>query len=137
MTATTAASPSQSTEPIPTFAVSALPSSSTTAAPTAAPPPSLAREREAPRTDLRRERELVDAARAALARGNASEALGLLERHAATFPAGQLAEERDVLRVQSLVAAGRRGDAEAHANAFKRAHPNSPFLPAVDAALEK
>ena len=52
--------------------------------------------------DLRRERELIDAARAALVRGNAKEALSLLGSHVQKYPRGQLIMEREALRKHAL-----------------------------------
>jgi hypothetical protein len=89
------------------------------------------------RGDLTRERELLDAARASLSRSNPNDAIAAAERHAQRWPHGYLVEERDVVWVQALVAAGRRGEAERKALLFRRSFPNSVLTPAVDAALKR
>ena len=87
-------------------------------------------------SDLVREREVIDAARAALARGRPADALVTATRHAERWPHGRLAEEREVIAIQALAASGRRAEAaERRAAAFKRAFPSSMLIPAVDAAF--
>lgn len=85
--------------------------------------------------DLVREREVIDAARAALARGRPADALSATTRHAERWPRGHLAEEREVIAIQALAGLGRRVEADRRATAFKRAFPSSMLIPAVDAAL--
>lgn len=85
--------------------------------------------------DLTRERELLDVARASLGRGNAAEAIAAAERHASKWPRGQLAEEREVIWIQALVAAGQRDEADRRAARFRSGFPSSVLTPAVDAAL--
>ena len=60
---------------------------------------------------LGRERALLDQARTALMNGDARSALAALDRHRRAFPEGRLEEERDVLRVQGLLASGRATEA--------------------------
>jgi hypothetical protein len=86
-------------------------------------------------TDLSGERTLVDRARAALARGDPPSALDAIAKHQTAFPRGQLAEEREALAVQALVAAGRVQEAADRAGRFRKAYPTSVFLPVVDEAL--
>lgn len=88
-----------------------------------------------PRGDLAKERELLDVARAALARGRSADALAAAELHAAKWPRGALLEEREVVLIQALAAAGRRTEAEAKAEQFRKWFPQSMLLPAVDATL--
>jgi hypothetical protein len=88
------------------------------------------------RGDLVREREVLDAARAALAHGQPDDAIVALQEHARRWPHGQLAEEREVVLIQALVAAGRTSEAQARAARFHQAFPKSIFAPAIDAALE-
>ena len=83
---------------------------------------------------LGRERALLDQARAALVSGDPQAALGTLERHRRGFPDGRLAEERDVLRVKALFAAGRTTEAREAAASFLRKHPASLFRSAVEDA---
>ena len=85
---------------------------------------------------LAAERKLVEMARTALARGQADGALAAIHRHARQFPTGQLAEERDSLLVQALVAKGEFARAREQATRFHRQHPRSLFSPVVDQALQ-
>ncbi|WP_438041963.1 hypothetical protein [Sorangium sp. So ce128] len=83
----------------------------------------------APTFVLSDELRLIDAARAALARGDAPLALRLTAEHAARFPGGSLAIERDVLRVDALLAGGRIAEAASHACAFAARSPRSTQAP--------
>lgn len=89
-------------------------------------PPQPEPPQPAPLPSLERELALLRAARDALARADADAALTALAEHAAEFPAGHLREERLVLRVEALCAAGSRADARREATSFAQAHPNSP-----------
>ncbi len=84
---------------------------------------------------LAAERAFLERARTALARGRPAEAYQATLEHELDYPHGQLAEERQVLEIQSLVALGRRTEAEKIAAAFRVSHPRSLLLPAVDEAL--
>ncbi|MGH7329144.1 MAG: hypothetical protein ACREJX_12410, partial [Polyangiaceae bacterium] len=77
-------------------------------------------------TTVDAEAALLRNADAALKRGDASGALALVDQHAAQFPNGILAEERDAERVVVLCALGRTDEARAAGAAFLRAHPRSP-----------
>ncbi|WP_394835165.1 hypothetical protein LVJ94_52570 [Pendulispora rubella] len=85
--------------------------------------------------DITREREVLDAARAALARGRPEDAIAAAERHAQKWPRGYLVEEREAVLIQALALGGRRDEAERRANTFRKAYPQSILLPAIDAAL--
>jgi outer membrane protein assembly factor BamD (BamD/ComL family) len=85
---------------------------------------------------LAAERSLLDEARSALRAGDASGALRDLDLHAQRFPAGILAEERDAMTVEALVAAGRADDARAAGARFRGAHPGSLLQPMVEDALK-
>jgi len=85
---------------------------------------------------LAAERNLIEMARTALARGRVDGALATLHRHARRFAKGQLAEERDSLQVQALVAKGDFAQAHERATRFRSQHPSSLFQPAVDQALQ-
>lgn len=74
---------------------------------------------------LAAELALVDAAKRALAAGDAALALDRLGAHARDFRRGQLAEERQALRVEALCAAGKRPQARAEATLFLREYPAS------------
>ena len=85
---------------------------------------------------LAAERNLIEMARTALARGRVDGALALLRRHARQFPKGQLGEERDSLLIQAWVAKGDHAQARERAASFRRHHPTSLFLPAVEQAMQ-
>ena len=72
------------------------------ARPVAPPAPEPPRA-EPPLDTLGEERGLLDRARQDISRGLLAEAAALLERHAAEFPSGQLAEEREALFIRLLV----------------------------------
>lgn len=79
----------------------------------------------APTNDLSAEVALIDAAKAALDRGDAGAALTSLDQHAAKFPSGQLTEARRATRVRALCKAGKTAEAETEAAALKRDFPSS------------
>jgi hypothetical protein len=119
------------------------PAAAATAAETRAAPSSSAASRAALPPDagastadpeLAKERALVQMARTALLQGQSAAALAALDQHAREFPRGRLGEERDALVVQALAAAGRRDEARARAEQFRKAHPKSILLPVVEAA---
>lgn len=88
-----------------------------------------------PALGLDAELSLLRRARAALP-GAPQQALQLLAEHRRRFPAGHLAEERTLLRVQALCAAGQRDRARAAARSFARAYPDSPHTPTIAATCE-
>ncbi|HVH46000.1 MAG TPA: hypothetical protein VM925_26810, partial [Labilithrix sp.] len=84
---------------------------------------------------LAAERALLDVARSALARGEASEALRAAERHASEYPNGALVEEREAIAIKALVALSRRDEARVRAAAMERRFPNGLMLHAVKNAV--
>jgi hypothetical protein len=94
-----------------------------------------AKAERAPELSLAAERRLLDAARAALVAGDPKGGLNKLASHAKQFPRGALAEEREALSVDALVAAGRYDDAKRHGEAFHARFPGSLFAASVAAAL--
>lgn len=122
--------------PVPALAavpIDALPSA--TDAPVARPSPST---RDAERKSaLDAERTLLETARTALLRGDPTHALAALDEHRARFPRGQLTEERESLAVYALVAAGRKDDARARAEGFRRAFPTSLQRASVEALVDR
>jgi len=80
------------------------------------------------------ELELLQRAQSAYTRREFSGALALLAEHARRFPRGHLAEERDALRVRSLLGAGRVEEAHRAALVFRVRFPRSVLLPRVDSA---
>jgi TolA-binding protein len=95
------------------------------------PPPASAR---APRArdqgpDISAELALLDGASRALASGNASIALDVLERYDHEHPRGALRLEAAVLRVEALAASGQTEPATQRASELLRRHPQSPLAP--------
>jgi len=70
------------------------------------------------------EATLIKGARSAL-ETSPQQALALLTQHAALYPKGVLAEEREVLRIRALKNTGRQGEAETEEQKFRKAHPES------------
>jgi hypothetical protein len=122
-------------ESLPTLSAGAPSAPSPTTAPPSNPSTSIAPRPSSSAGDLTRERELLDAARAALERGRPNDAVAAAREHAQKWPRGYLAEEREVVLIQALVAAGSQPDAERRAAQFHRSFPKSILGPAVDAAV--
>jgi len=78
------------------------------------------------------ESELLERARAG-ARSDPAATLALVAEHASRFPSGPLTQEREVIAITALVAAGRTAEAHARAERFFAAFPGSPHLRRVDA----
>jgi hypothetical protein len=79
---------------------------------------------------------LLEQARSALRDGADRAALQALAEHERRFPAGKLAEEREVLQIESLARADRGAEARARAQLFRERFPDSLLLPAVQSALD-
>jgi TolA-binding protein len=130
--------PPPATEPSPAatanVAVEPAAAQRPTAAPgrARAPGPSLGETRD---LGLAAERKLIETARTALARGRIDGALAALHRHVRSFPRGQLAEERESLFVQALVAKGHFALARQRALRFEKQYPRSLFQPVVEESL--
>jgi outer membrane protein assembly factor BamD (BamD/ComL family) len=71
---------------------------------------------------------VIDAAKRALAGGDAAEALRQLDAYRAAFPAGTLAAEATALRIDAMARAGRRQEARALLDELRLNHPDSPLL---------
>jgi hypothetical protein len=69
----------------------------------------------------------IDRAESALAAGNVSEALRMVDDYESRFPSGSLSQEAAVLRIEALLKQGKREEAVALANRFLAAHPSSPY----------
>jgi hypothetical protein len=82
------------------------------------------------------ELELLQRAQVAYTRHDFSIALALIEVHARRFPSGQLAEQREALRVRSLAGAGRADEAHRAASAFAARFPRSVLLPRLAGGAE-
>ena len=74
---------------------------------------------------LMAELALVREARHALRVDRPARALELLDAHARAYPAGQMREDRQALRIEALCAAGKAPQARAEAALFLRAFPGS------------
>jgi hypothetical protein len=96
------------------------------ARPSASPPP--AAPPLTPLASLREEQRLLDAARDAIVRGEPASALAPTAAHAARFPRGVLAEERDALQIRALARLGRGDEARALLARMRAAHPDSFLL---------
>jgi hypothetical protein len=79
---------------------------------------------------------LLQRAEAAYTRRDFPGTLTLVAEHARRFPRGRLAEEREALRVQSLVGAERSDEARRAAAAFAARFPRSVLLPRVSRGLD-
>lgn len=95
----------------------------TPAVPMPAAPPRRHAEEDA-QSHLREERLLLEKARSALAAGDSVAALAAVERHARRFPSGQLAEERDCLRIGALTASGDCETVRREADDYARRYPH-------------
>jgi len=125
---------------IATISVDELPSTAVRSAPSAAGDTSTAVKKadgvDEHRVDLAGELRSVDTARFAIARHQYADALRLLDEHERRYPSGQLAQERERLRIQALVATGDMAQARSRAAAFRKQHPSGLLVPSVERALE-
>ncbi len=70
-----------------------------------------------------------------MVRGDNDGAFAAIDEHSARFPQGALAEEREALRIQALVAADRDPEARVALGIFLRTYPRSLAGPALGAAV--
>jgi hypothetical protein len=89
------------------------------------------------RDSLPLELEALDRARSALARGDASRALGLLDEYSTRFPKPRLRAESAVLRVEALVARGQNDAAVRLGKALLAREPNGPYARRLQSLLER
>lgn len=82
-----------------------------------------------PSDELARELAMVDQARSALRSGNAAAALELVARYERTFKRQRFAPEASAIRIEALIAQGRRAEAARLARAFMARHPGHPLTP--------
>lgn len=121
-------------ETIPTVAVSALPAvSAVNAPPSVGQRPAASSSAAAASAPL--EPELLDRAHDALLHGDATGALALTQQHARVYPQGVLAQEREVIAIEALLALKRRDEAKARGAAFRAAYPGSGHIARLDAML--
>ncbi len=83
--------------------------------------------------ELRAELALIREARQALQADRPTGALEALDAHARAFPRGQMREDREVLRIEALCAAGKAPQARAEVQLFLRAYPRSAHAQRVRA----
>ncbi len=83
------------------------------------------------------ELRLLSRARQEIAAGNNESALALTQKHKRQFPAGQLAEEREALRVKALRGMGREQDARKAASEFRERFPKSVLSPQMPATEDE
>jgi len=129
---------------VPAPELSVAPSApETTPAPSAAAPNREARDDSAPSkrsnkpavadsgADLSEQLRLIDAARSAVAAGNASAASVALSAYRTRFPRGPFGQEAAVLQIETLDLQGNHAQAAAQARSFLARHPNSPHVGVV------
>lgn len=78
---------------------------------------------------------LIDAARVALASKQPAIAHARLQHYRATFANPRFVDEADALDIQALAALGRHDEAQAQAERFFAAHPDSPYRQRVRSAV--
>ncbi|MFO7179095.1 MAG: hypothetical protein DIU78_010380 [Pseudomonadota bacterium] len=83
------------------------------------------------------ELETLDAARKALAAGNAKAALTLLDAYGRAHPNGRLGIEAEVLRIDALAKSGQNGVARQRAERFLRRYPNGVLAARVRRILDE
>lgn len=74
---------------------------------------------------------LVDAARSALAGGNAGEALALVRKYQSQYPSGAFRPEAAAIKIESLVKLGRTGEARGLAERFASTYGSGPLAERV------
>jgi outer membrane protein assembly factor BamD (BamD/ComL family) len=87
-------------------------------------------------SSLREETVQLDRARSAIVAGDAGAGLVALDRYAAAFPRGALAQEAALLRIRALVMSGDRSRARALARSFMAARPQDPNIEELRSLLE-
>lgn len=130
-----ATAPRAEIAPPPSASLSAEPLPVEVAESAPVPPPKRATPPIPSARGLAAERGLLDIARAALARGDADEALASIDRHAREYPNGLLVEEREAMAIKALVALGRREEARRRAKRFEERFPNGLMLRTVKSAI--
>ena len=78
--------------------------------------------------------DLLRKANAALS-SNPSRALQLASDHARLYPASAMALEREMIRIQALIALGRMSEARAAASSFRSHNPGSAYIRRLDQIL--
>lgn len=87
------------------------------------------------RAPIELERLLVEQATSALGRGQGADALAACAEHEKRFPAGQLAEEREIVAIRALVLMGRKAEAVSRADEFRTKYSESLLSDVVNEAV--
>ena len=82
-------------------------------------------------SDLSEQLRLIDAARSAVAAGDAKSAMAAIASYTSGFPRGAFGQEAAVLRIESLDLQGNHTQAATLARGFLARHPNSPHVNVV------
>ena len=77
---------------------------------------------------LEAEHRVLDEAHAAVVAGDYDKALAATAEHAARFPKGMLAEEREAIAIRALARLGRTEEARARLDKLRASHPQSFLL---------
>jgi hypothetical protein len=88
----------------------------------------------APESTFEEELALIKRAKVDLDSGRSAAALRLLNDHAARFPKGVFASEREALRILAQCASGTSASSRSMAERFVRTHPRSPLVDRVSRA---
>jgi hypothetical protein len=104
------------------------------AASASAPPKPTAKAATSAAEGPEAEVKLLERAQDAL-RARPAEALALSDDHARRFPRGMLAQEREVIAIEALVKSGRKADAKARAERFKKTWPGSSHTRRVETLI--
>ncbi|HVJ93345.1 MAG TPA: hypothetical protein VM580_26270 [Labilithrix sp.] len=80
----------------------------------------------------RSESAILTEAHEAMLRGEPARALALTSDHAGSYPRGALAQERDLIAIESLVALGRRDEARRQGALFRGRYPSSSHIARID-----
>ncbi len=123
------------TQPTPAALGARDPPAATAAPPATAPRAPVARASRPASESISEQIAELDRARAALDAGSTERALHLVDAYEASYPSGALVQEAELLRVEALVRAGNRPDAERAGKRFLAAYPKSPHAARVRALL--
>ena len=88
-------------------------------------------------SSLRRELELVTAARQALRGGDGAACLASVDQYEQEFPSGQFSHEGNVMRIEALALLGNREKARRLSRAFLASNPKSPYADRVRSVLTR
>lgn len=117
---------------VPSIRVDALPAASTPLVPPVARSVQLSPVAPAPP-----EATLLARAHAELLRQSPAEALATANEHLRAYPHGLLAQEREVIAIESLVALGKRDEAQKRAAAFRVDYPGSSHAARIGRLLDE